>query len=83
LEKVKILGFVGSLRRGSYNKALMRLAVEVAPEDAEIEVFDLEEIPLYNQDFEKQPPKIVTEFKSKIKAANALLIATPEYNYSI
>jgi len=83
LGKVKILGFVGSLRKGSYNKALMRLAVEITPDDVEIEVFDLEGIPLYNQDLEKQPPKIVTEFKAKIKAADALLIVTPEYNYSI
>lgn len=83
LEKIKILGFAGSLRKGSYNKALMRLAVELVPEDAEIEVFDLEGMPLYNQDLEKHPPKIVTEFKSKIKTADALLIATPEYNYSV
>ncbi len=83
LEKIKILGFAGSLRKGSYNKALMRLAVELVPEDAEIEVFDLEGMPLYNQDLEKHPPKIVTEFKLKIKVADALLIATPEYNYSV
>jgi len=57
--------------------------VEITPDDVEIEVFDLEGIPLYNQDLEKQPPKIVTEFKAKIKAADALLIVTPEYNYSI
>jgi chromate reductase len=82
-KKVKILGFVGSLRKGSYNKALMRAAVELTPEDAEIEVFDLEGIPPFNQDRENQPPQIVKEFKAKIKAADALLIATPEYNYSI
>ena len=82
-EKVKILGFVGSLRKGSFNKALMRAAMELTPENAEIEVFDIAEIPLFNQDFESNPPQCVKDFKAKIKAADALLIATPEYNYSI
>jgi chromate reductase len=82
-EKVKILGLVGSLRKNSFNKALMRAAIEVVPENAEIEVFDIAGIPAFNQDFEKDPPQIIKEFKAKIKAANALLIATPEYNYSI
>jgi chromate reductase len=80
---IKILGFVGSLRKGSYNKALMRAAVELAPEDAIIEVFDLEGIPPFNQDLENQPPQKVKEFKAKIRNADALLIASPEYNYSI
>ncbi len=80
---IKILGFVGSLRKGSYNKALMRAAVELAPKDAAIDVFDLEGIPPFNQDLESQPPQIVKEFKAKIKEADALLIASPEYNYSI
>jgi chromate reductase len=80
---VTILGFAGSLRKSSYNRALLRAAVELAPKDMTIEVFDLDGIPPFNQDFEKQPPKKVKEFKAKIKAANAVLIATPEYNYSI
>jgi chromate reductase, NAD(P)H dehydrogenase (quinone) len=82
-KKLGILGFVGSLRKGSFNKALMQAAVELAPENVEIEVFDLEGIPVFNQDLENQPPQIVKDFKAKIKAADALLIATPEYNYSI
>jgi chromate reductase len=82
-KKIKILGFVGSLRKGSFNKALMRAAVELVPDNAEIEVFDLEGIPPFNQDLENQPPQILKDFKVKIKAADALLIATPEYNYSI
>ena len=80
---VKILGFVGSLRKGSYNKALMRAAVELTPEDAKIEVFDLEGIPPFNQDLERQPPQIVKDFKAKIRKADAILIASPEYNYSV
>lgn len=81
--KVKILGFVGSLRKGSFNKALMRAALELVPEDAEIEVFDIAGIPPFNQDFEEDPTQIVKDFKAKIKAADALLIATPEYNFSV
>jgi chromate reductase len=80
---LKILGFVGSLRKGSYNKALMRAALALLPKDATLEVFDLEGIPPLNQDLENQPPQIVQNFKAKIKSADALLIATPEYNYSI
>jgi chromate reductase, NAD(P)H dehydrogenase (quinone) len=80
---IKVLAFAGSLRKGSYNKALIRAAVELAPENIAIETFDLEGIPLFNQDFEANPPQIVKEFKDKIRNADALLIATPEYNYSV
>ena len=82
-KKVKILGFVGSLRKGSYTKALMRAAVELSPKNVRIEVFDLALIPPFNQDLENDQPQIVKDFKAKIKGADALLIATPEYNYSI
>ncbi len=82
-KKIRILGFVGSLRKGSFNKALMLAAMELCPEDAEIEVFDIAEIPPFNQDTENNLPQAVKEFKAKIKAADALLIATPEYNYSV
>lgn len=82
-DKISILGFAGSLRKGSYNKAMLRAAVELVPESARLEVFDLEGIPPYNQDLEDDPPRKVKDFKAKIKAADAILIATPEYNYSI
>ncbi len=82
-ETVRILGFVGSLRRDSYNKALMRAASELLPEQATLAVFDLEGIPPFNQDLENQPPPAAKEFKAKIRKADALLIASPEYNYSI
>jgi len=80
---ITILGFAGSLRKNSYNKALLRAASELMPKDAVLEVFDLEGIPLFNQDFETQPPEKVRQFKARIKAGDAILIATPEYNYSI
>ena len=81
--KISILGFAGSLRKGSYNKSLLRDAMEMVPAGTELEIFDLEGIPPFNQDLENQPPKRVKEFKAKIRAADAILIATPEYNYSI
>jgi len=80
---IRILAFAGSLRKDSYNKALVETAKELAPENVEIEVFDLAPIPLFNQDLEQEMPKAVKEFKSKIKGADAILIATPEYNRSI
>lgn len=79
----RILSFAGSLRKGSYNKALIRAAVELSPENVTIEVFDLEGIPPFNQDLENTPTTRVKEFKEKIRSADAILIATPEYNYSI
>jgi chromate reductase len=80
---VNILGFAGSLRKGSYNKSLLRAALELLPPDARLEIFDLEGVPPFNQDLETKPPSKVKEFKAKIRAADALLVATPEYNYSI
>jgi chromate reductase len=81
--KLHILGFAGSLRTGSYNRALLKAAVELAPDGSEIETFDLEGIPPFNADFESSPPERVKEFKKKIRAADALLIVTPEYNFSV
>lgn len=80
---ITILGFAGSLRKNSYNKALLRAAMELLPKDAELEIFDLEGIPPFNQDLEGQMPDKVREFKKKIRAADAILIATPEHNYSV
>ncbi len=82
-QNIKILGIVGSLRQNSFNKALMSAAIELLPENAEIEVFDLANIPPFNQDNEKNQAQIVNDFKAKIKSADAILIATPEYNYSV
>jgi chromate reductase len=80
---IQILGFAGSLRKNSYNKALLRAAAELMPKGAVLETFDLEGIPPFNQDLETQPPEKIKDFKARIKAADAILIATPEYNYSI
>ena len=81
--KLSILGFAGSLRQESYNKAILRAAQEMVPSEAQLEIFDLAGIPLFNQDLENQPIDKVKKFKAAIRAADALLIATPEYNYSM
>ena len=84
MEKLfNILGFAGSLRKGSYNKGLLRAAAVLVPENAKLDIFDLEGITPFNQDLEKSPPDKVKDFKARIRAADAILIATPEHNYSI
>jgi chromate reductase len=82
---VKVCGIAGSLRRSSYNRGLLRAAVELAPERMTIAIFDrLGEVPLYNADVEaKGDPDAVVALKSAIREADALLIVTPEYNYSV
>ena len=80
---VTILGIAGSLRKASYNRAALRAAQQLTPGGAVIEIFELEGIPPFNQDDEGNPPERVSIFKSRIRAADAILFATPEYNYSI
>jgi chromate reductase len=79
----KILGIAGSLRKDSYNKMLLKTAISLAPEGIEIDIFDIKDIPLYNQDLESQFPETANELKMKIKESDAILFATPEYNFSI
>lgn len=80
---LNILGFAGSLRNDSYNRALLRVAADLVPKDVKLDIFDLEGIPPFNQDLENSIPEIVKEFKARIRSADAILIATPEHNYSI
>ncbi len=82
-DKIKILGIAGSLRKGSYNMAVLRSAAELVPQNAELKIFDLNGIPVFNQDMESPLPERVREFKIEIMAADAILIATPEYNHSM
>jgi chromate reductase len=81
--KLHIVGIAGSLRRGSYNRAALRAAAELAPANTEIETVSLQDIPSYNEDREKSPPESVADLKASIRTADAILFATPEYNYSI
>lgn len=80
-----VCGIAGSLRRGSYNRALLRAAREFAPEGMELRIFDrLSEIPHFNEDIEAEgDPEPVQALKLAIGEADALLIATPEYNYGV
>jgi chromate reductase len=82
-EQVSILGFAGSLRKGSCNRALLRAALDLVPKGARLELFELDGIPPFNGDLESSPPEKVKEFKTRIRAADAILIVTPEYNYSV
>jgi len=82
-QPTKILGISGSLRKKSYNTALLQAAAEILPPGMSLESYDLAPLPMYNPDFEKPFPDPVTDFRSRIAAADAILFATPEYNSSI
>jgi len=82
-DQISILGIAGSLRRESYNKAALRAAQQLCPDGAKIEIYDIAGLPLFNQDEEKNPTPKVTDFKQRIRAADAILISTAEYNYGL
>ena len=83
MNPVRILGIAGSLRRQSYNRGALRAAAELVPASATLDVFELDGIPGFNQDDEQNPPAPVVELKRRLRAADAVLIVTPEYNYSV
>ena len=79
-----VVGFAGSLRRGSYNRALLRAATELAPSALHIVIHELDGIPLYNGDVETAgAPSSVVQLRDAIRKAEGLLIATPEYNHGV
>lgn len=81
---LRMLGFAGSLRKASYNRALLRAAVDMAPEGLEITTFELDDVPLYNGDVEAAgDPDGVVRFKQAIAAADGILFVTPEYNHGV
>jgi chromate reductase, NAD(P)H dehydrogenase (quinone) len=82
---MKVLGISGSLRRDSHNSALLRAAAERLPAGAELVAYErLAEIPPYDEDVEAAGvPEPVRDLREAIRAADAVLIATPEYNHSI
>lgn len=84
-DQLHILGIAGSLRRKSYNMALLRAATELAPPGMTIEIYGrLGDIPLYNEDVrEVARPEPVVHIDEAVRAADGILIATPEYNYSV
>jgi chromate reductase len=84
MDHIKVVGFAGSLRRASYNRGLIRAAAASAPPGITVDVFDLADIPLFNQDIEDAgEPAPVTAFKAAIAGADAILVATPEYNHGM
>lgn len=84
MSSIRVAGIAGSLRSGSYNRALLRAAVSLAPPEMVIVTVDIARIPLYDGDLEARGiPEAVRELKEAIRGADALLIATPEYNYSV
>jgi chromate reductase, NAD(P)H dehydrogenase (quinone) len=81
--KLDVLAISGSLRKGSFNTALLRTAQEEAPADVGIEIYDHSDMPLYNGDVEAAAyPAAATRLKERILKADAILFAVPEYNYS-
>jgi chromate reductase len=82
-KSVHILGIAGSLRKASYNRAALRAAANLVPKDVSLDIFELDGIPGFSEDEEKNPPAKVADLKNRIRAADAILIVTPEYNYSI
>jgi chromate reductase len=81
---LRVLGFAGSLRRASYNRALLRAAVELAPTGMAIEIHDLASLPLYNGDVEAEGiPQPVAALRTALARADGLLIVTPEHNHGL
>lgn len=81
---LNVVGIAGSLRRGSYNRMLLQAAQRHAPDDLSVTIFDLHDVPLYDRDVEVEgdPPGVVA-LKNAIRAADAVVIATPEYQHSL
>jgi NAD(P)H-dependent FMN reductase len=81
----QLVGFAGSLRKGSFNRSLIAAASAAMPEGSTLEVLSIDEVPLYNADVEAKSgiPAAVAALKNRIAAADGLVIATPEYNGGI
>lgn len=82
-DTLNILGLCGSLRQSSYNRAALACAAEMLPVGVTMTMYSLGDLPMFNQDHEGRPHLAVDDFKRCIREADAVLIATPEYNYSI
>jgi chromate reductase, NAD(P)H dehydrogenase (quinone) len=81
---LRVIGVAGSLRAGSYNRALLRAAQEMAPDALRIEVADLIDLPMFNADVDARgTPASVTELRILIRDADGLLLVTPEYNHGV
>jgi chromate reductase len=84
MRTIKVLGISGSIRKDSLNTAALRAAIDLAPADVEIEIADIADLPLYNEDVREQGyPPSVQRLRDQVHTVDAILFATPEYNYSI
>jgi chromate reductase, NAD(P)H dehydrogenase (quinone) len=79
----KVAVFVGSLRKGSFNRMTAKALAALAPAELQLKIVEIGQLPLYNQDDDDAPPPPWVEFREKIKAADAVLFVTPEYNRSV
>ena len=79
----KILVLPGSLRKDSLTSKLVQAFIDLAPDDVEVTVANIEPLPMYNQDLELPEPDYLIDFKNQIRPSNGILIVTPEYNRSI
>lgn len=84
---IQFVGLSGSLRKGSFNTMLLNAAAQLLPTDVSLEIISIEDIPLYNADLDlpaaKQRPASVEHFRKMLTDADGIVIASPEYNYSI
>ncbi len=81
---MQVLGICGSLRKGSYNAMALRAAQKLAPAGMEVRTADLRPIPMYDDDLRLAgEPGAVTELKAQVRAADAVLLVSPEYNFSV
>jgi len=84
---IQLVGMSGSLRKGSFNSMLLNAAAQLLPPHVSMDIFSIEDIPLYNADLDlpaaKQRPKVVEHFRKMLADADGILISSPEYNYSI
>lgn len=83
MAQLKIGVFVGSLRQDSYNKRLAAAVEKLAPADLSFQHIRIDDLPLYNQDFDSDYPPVARRLKDEIKAVDGLLFVTPEYNRSV
>ena len=83
MSKTTIALFVGSLRKDSFNKKLAKAIEKLAPDNFEFVHVRIDNLPLYNQDFDGDYPAEGTRLKGEVEAADALLFVTPEYNRSV
>lgn len=83
MDKKKVAILVGSLRKGSFNRKMAMNMIQLAPQDLDLQIVEIGQLPLYNQDFDKSPPAEWIQFRDQIRTFDAILFVSPEYNRSV